>query len=638
MLPPISRSHHRVKSSSGGDTRAPLAPVSAFCHRVVFFLLVALLTVAPLVPAAWEAWGRNGMVCVVGLMMLVWIVSQLLGRDVQLVSTLLNAPMMLLATYAVIRYGLSDVEWVARRDVLLLLGMALLFFMATNVIRHRWQFVFLMWIPLGVGVVLSLQGLWQMLYNEWGSIDSAMRREAIRGNFVETADHLAYLHMAFPIAVAVFFFSRRTLVEKILCAFASVILVAGMVATGDLHHWFGWMVSVAVLGGYLLRKRGWKFHRVLVGAGVLLVVVTISWLAVLKLDGIAPPQPVIGPAPSIATVPLWRSAVTMAVRNPLIGIGPGMFTWRYPEYRSQQGSPTGADSGCLTFLAEYGVTGALLALSAVVAFCVVAIQILNARARRYSVSSNSNRYAFAVAGLAVMAVALVDAALASGFDASANQFTLVTILAATVTCGLHHRDEHPEKIHTPGKHNLFRLTGIHRVMLTSGFVMALSLFLWLLMKTIPSTFLLERARQRVAQKDFTAAEGLYRKAIRFDVRNFEAMGGLADLCAVRDESTNHDQVLSLYERALARNPYAYELYVKIAHLYDAAGKREKAAEQYQLAIQSDPRNAAYYIASAQHHLRWDERDLAQAAFRRAAALDPACIASATNAPATDSSD
>jgi len=312
-----------------------------------------------------------------------------------------------------------------------------------------------------------------------------------------------------------------------------------------------------------------------------------------------------------------------------------MFPWRYPEFRVQQGSPSVAGSNCFTWLAEYGITGALLALSAVVTFCIVAIQILNARAKRYSASTNSNRYAFTVAGLAIMAGALVDTAMSSGFDPCANQLTLVVLLGAALTCGLHNRNERPDKTHIPGKHTVFRLTGVHRVMLTGGSLVGFALFLWLLINTSPGAVLSARAHQCASQKDLAGAEMMYRRAIRSDERNFEAIAGLADLCAARHEPNDHEEAQRLYERALVLNPYAHELHIKIAGLYDAAGNREKAAEHIQLAIQSDPRNAAHHIARAQHHLRWKENNLAEAAFHRAGALDPALVAAATNAPATE---
>jgi len=598
---------------------------------MIFSLLVALLAVVPLVPATWEVWARNGTLCVVGLMVFLWIVSQCFGNETHLVSTLLNAPMLLLATYAVARYGLSDVEWVARHNVLLLVGMMLLFFVVTNVMRHRWQFTWVIWTLVGVGTLLAIKSFGQLFI----SAGPSAAQETVRSAFKETADHLAYLHMVFPIAAATFLFSRRSMAEKVFCVFVALVLLAGMVATGDWWHWFSWLASAMVLGVYLLRKRGWKFHRVLIGTGMALAVAGISLLAVLRLEGIAPSRSMFSAASSASTVPLWRSAVTMAVRNPLIGVGPGMFPWRYPEFRGQQGSPIAAGSDCFTFLAEYGVIGVLLTLAVVVGFCVAAVQILNARAKRYSASTNSNRYAFTVAGLAVVMAAVVDTAMSSGFDVCANQLTLMAILGATLTCGLHNHNEHPDKTHIPGKHTVFRLTGIHRVMLTGGSLLGFVLFLWLLVNTSPGAVLSARAGQCASEKDFSGAESMYRRAIRSDECNFEALAGFADLCAARNEPNDHEEALKLYERALVLNPYAHELHIKIASLYDAAGNRQQAADQIQLAIQSDPRNAAYYIARAQHHLRWKENAPAEADFHRAGVLDPAAVAAATNAPAAE---
>ncbi len=579
--------------------------------------------------------------CLAGVIAAMWVLSQFSGREVHLVSTLLSAPVLLLASYMVVRYGLTEVELSARGVMMKFLGMAILFFVSTNVIYHRWQFHWLVWILVALGALAALEGLRQWLMNGWGnaiSVTGLMGKKAIRGPFASSAEFAVFLHMMFSVVVSLFLFSRYPLSLKMVCAFVAGIIGLALVATGQAQYWVGWVLSITVLGIYLLRKRGWKFRWALLGASVLLLVVGAAWLAAYKLEVMAP-SPVrahvetlettgtVSPiAPASPSVPLWRSALTMALRNPLMGVGLGMFEWRYPFYRGQQGTPTDAGNDWLGIFVESGFIGVVLTVWVAVAFVVAAVQILNARARRYSASTASNRYAYVVAGLAAFVAVVVDGLLMKGFGACGNQLVLLTIMAITLTSALHNRNDNPEKSHTPGKLTLFRLTGVHRVLLTAGSILLLLLFLWLVITTCPGEVFLSRAQQYALHREWSEAEAFYRRAIRSDPRNYQALVGLGDLYVARaamdsDEALAlREQALSRYQQAIILNPYAYELRIKMGQLYDVLGSREKAEEQYKLALQGDPRNGLYHEATAGHYQRWGETGQAEQHFRLAAKL------------------
>ena len=78
-----------------------------------------------------------------------------------------------------------------------------------------------------------------------------------------------------------------------------------------------------------------------------------------------------------------------------------------------------------------------------------------------------------------------------------------------------------------------------------------------------------------------------------------------------------DEALTWYERAFTANPYAMDVQIKIARVYDALGKREFAEERYCRAVQADPENASYLAQLGLHGLRWGETEDAVASFARA---------------------
>jgi tetratricopeptide (TPR) repeat protein len=218
------------------------------------------------------------------------------------------------------------------------------------------------------------------------------------------------------------------------------------------------------------------------------------------------------------------------------------------------------------------------------------------------------------------------------FDSLVNQLTLATIMGATLTCGIQNHNEGSSKSHSAGRLTLVRMTKVHRVLLTCCSLLGVGLFLWLLVHTCPGSILLHQAGRHVAQEEWSTAQGLYQKALRLDPKNFEAITGMGDVLAASKETDELHQALTWYERALVLNPYAHGLRIKMGQIHDRLGNREKAGECYRLAVQYDPRNAAYHVARAEHHRRWNEDDLAKEACRRAVALDSSAAPAATNAP------
>src|SRR2546430_2722322 len=68
-----------------------------------------------------------------------------------------------LAAYGVIRYGLSEIEPIARGAMMQGLGAALFFFLVLNNVRHRWHVTVVAWALVGTGTLVAVCALWQVL-------------------------------------------------------------------------------------------------------------------------------------------------------------------------------------------------------------------------------------------------------------------------------------------------------------------------------------------------------------------------------------------------------------------------------------------------------------------------------------------
>lgn len=616
MPPPTSPRLARSRSQESWDSGLPW-PAQTLAN-LAFVTVLTVLALAPLLQGTFQPWAHGVLVLLVVLAALFWAASLCVGPETHVVFSTINAPLLVLTTYGIVRYSIAEVESVARPQMVAMVTVCLLFFVVLNTLRRHWQVMALVWTVVSLGVCLALVAFWQVL-----------RGGAATGTFPEPGMLAVYLHLAFALAAAFFLFSRRSVNEKVAFAFASLVCIIGLALTQSHWSWLGWSLGSLVLGIYLLRKRGWRFRWVLTGTVTLLVVLGAALIVASRLDLAAPDNHVLvqqlAPGQSQG-LNLALDLVRLARRHLLMGAGPGMASWLLPNGWADQ--PTVLGSEVLTFLAEYGLFGVVLLLWVAGCFGLLAVRILALRASRYSASTPSNRYAFAVAGLALFAVLLLDASTGIGLPAGANLLSAAALGAATLTCGLHHRGSLEDRAPKFGQYSVVRLKGIARYILVGGLVALVALLAMRVHKSYPAHLLVQLGQRKQAHLRWGAAESAYKRAWQLDGRNFAIAEHLADLFAARatwnptQRALLSQEAIRWYDRCLTLNPHNLDALVKKARLYDSLGQRDKAREYFLQAAAARPTRAAYQTELGLHHSRWHDVSAAQHAFDRALQLDP----------------
>jgi tetratricopeptide (TPR) repeat protein len=154
-------------------------------------------------------------------------------------------------------------------------------------------------------------------------------------------------------------------------------------------------------------------------------------------------------------------------------------------------------------------------------------------------------------------------------------------------------------------------------------VVAAALLISRARKTYPSDLSLRMAERAKEQMNWPEAEKYYLRALAYDPRNFEAAEAFGDFYSARaswnarERNELCNKALRQYQRAYTLNPYAHDILIKIARLYDVLRKPDRATEQLTRALQVDPRNASYHAQLGLHYQRWGDNDKAAASFRRA---------------------
>ncbi|HTS16804.1 MAG TPA: O-antigen ligase family protein [Verrucomicrobiae bacterium] len=554
---------------------------------------------------------------------LFWIVRILDVREVPVVFSAMGAPVVAVAAYGVIRYGLSEVEPVAGTPMMLWVAAILLFFLLLNNVRHRWHVTAIVWVLTSTGTFVALYSLWQTFSGSsfvWAFPQPEQYLGRASGTFLRPSHAAAYLQMVFPVGAATFLFSRRTFEQKVVIAVGSLVMGAALLLIDTPNGWLGWLASMIVLLIYIGKRGGKRSRWLVVGVALLGLLLLATLIGILAAGGTVKGS---GAIPSGSPSELWHTAWQMARARLFLGIGPGMFQWLYPAHRTMQGVVDTPGNEYGSVFVEFGLIGLGLIAWTLVAFVVAAVHILSARAARYSASTPSNRYAFAVGGLASVVGVAVGSLFDSSLHAPANLFALVAITAATLTCGIRPSGKIEEDEALPGRYAPLKIKGVNKVILTLTVAMAMLVPGWRLYRTYLSDIHARLGRRASEALDWDSARDDYVKAWKYDRRNFEVTTAVGDLqCAqatwnsAQREKLLNDAII-WYERAVTANPYATDVQIRIGRVYDALGKRELAEERYRRAVEADPQNASYQAQLALHHQRWAETNDAVAGYARA---------------------
>jgi hypothetical protein len=624
----MATNRRRSSSTENALGEIPQGPIARFCQNAIFFIILLVLIFSTMAFGAVRPWALAPIMIAVAFATCLWIVRLLAAHEAYVVFSPLAAPVLVLATYVVMRYTLAEVEPISRPDMMFAVTAALMFFLSTNNIRHRWQITTLVWTLVILGGGLALYGLGQAVIGHpwiWWFPQYECYRGAASGVFIRPTSFVVYLHMAAAMAGANFHFSRRSLHSKVVLILAGGLIFGGLLFSYAPAYWLGWLAAAAILVAYTFRKHGWKIRWFLLGLGIS-VVTAIFLLAATRSGRPHPPSSLVEqsmPAINQVSRATWQSAIKIGLKNPWLGSGPGMFRWLYPAHRTTQQRQDWGPNEYLTVFAEYGVTGLLLVLWVGIAFAIAAIQILKVRAKRYSAATASNRFAFTIGGLAIFAAVAVDAALGCDIRVGANLFTVLVIMAATLTCGVHHRSMDAEKLNVTGKYTTMRVKGPTLMVFIGSLVVLMGLMGSRMRQTFPAYFLVRYAEREQAQLRWTVAQKLYQRAWQMDHRNLDAIEALGDLYSARatwnpsERAAFFREALTWYDRLLTVNPYANDAFVKMARLHDLLGNREKAAAHYLRALDADPKNASYHAAYALHCQRWGDDTHARASAIRA---------------------
>lgn len=355
---------HCPLGSAALDSREPGSStperVAGWCEKLIFALILAILFIGPL---AFGAARPREFLVLQGLTLAaasVWLVRLWMGGTIRLLWSPVCWAVLGFMTYAVVRYRLTLLEYVAREELIRVLVYGLLFLLILNLLARE-QFVSVMGYSLvllaaGIGLYAAYQFLSGSTWI-WHLPQPAQYRGRASGTYV-CPNHLAgFLEMILPLGLACLFTGRLGRGQRLPVGGASLLILAGIGATLSRGGWLATGLSLVVFFSLLARHPEFRF-RALIGLLILLAGgVVFVGLSKLARERIA--QTVVAGQIQDIRLQLWRPAWQMWREAPWLGVGPGHFNYRFNVYRpeSVQEQPDRVHNDYLNTLTDWGLVG-----------------------------------------------------------------------------------------------------------------------------------------------------------------------------------------------------------------------------------------------------------------------------------------
>lgn len=346
-----------------------------FCERGILGLVLAILVFTPLafggisqVPAG----TRFDFILVnpfnivqwltVGVL-LFWMLRLWADPRIKLLWPPICWAVVAFAAYAVIRFLTSDIEYVARQEMIQALVYTFLFFAIVNNLHRQECVQFITLTLVFLAMAISFYAIYQFVSGSnkvWCLTKPYMKRGS--GTFISPNNLAGFLEMILPLGLAYTLTSRTKALTKVFVGYASLAIIAGIAVSASRGGWFATAIALLVFFVVLLFHHT---HRIPALALLLVIVIGGFYFGPrniffkTRLQQIQDPN---GGVSSGERFEIWHSAVQLWRENIWAGIGPAHFDYRFGKYRpaSVQLSPDRVHNDYLNTLTDWGIIGVTL--------------------------------------------------------------------------------------------------------------------------------------------------------------------------------------------------------------------------------------------------------------------------------------
>lgn len=583
--------------------------IDAWCERGILALVLGILVFGPLATGAVRTLEFLVIQALTIGVILLWAIRLWLRPRPQFLMPPMGWAVVAFAIYAVVRYCLADIEYVARLESIRVLIYTFLFFAIVNNL-HRQESVNL----IGYTLVFLAMGIsFYAAYQFFSGNDHVWHfsNEHYRGRGTGTyvnPNHLAgFLEMILPLAIAYTLVGRVKPVLRILLGYCMLVIGLGICVSLSRG---GWLASSLAFVGFffvLLFHRGYR------------LVAAITLVSLLVLGGFVVPKFAVVQERAKRTMSeaatkefsrylLWLPTIKLWEQEKVIGIGPGHYDYRFRSVRPQevQLRPDRAHNDYLNTLVDWGLVGFVL-VSTALGLMAWGIR----RTWRYVRGSapdlgsrGSNRFAFVLGATFGLFALMIHSLVDFNMQIPANAILAVTLMALLST-----------HIRFSTERFWFNAPPLVRVLVTIVLLAGLTVLAYTGTRSGKQYLALERASALPAYSpEKTAA---LEKAFAAEPHNFETAYEIGECFRVQSWEGGDDYAelaqtaIKWFSKAEALNPYDGYSLLRKGMCLDWLGRYEEAAPYFSRAEDLDP-NGYFTVA----HVGWHYVQMGQFAAAR----------------------
>lgn len=409
--------------------------LDAVLEKCILGLVTLVLVLAPLLFGSTLVRDQMILSGLTSIALGVWIVRLWVRSEYRILWPPFAWAVLAFVAYAVWRYKMAEVEYIARLDLnCILLFAAIFFLILDNLNRQEWT-QFLVYTLIFVGMVMAMYAIYQYLTGSkfiYNTPQPPGYYGRASGPFV-CPNHLAgYLAMTIPLAFAMTLMGRLKPVMKVFLGYAAIVMLCGLVTTVSRGGIAAAAVGLLALFGILLFNREFRLPA---AVALVLIVIPAVWMATKSFSMQARmKKAVVSGEFGDDRFLVWPIAKTIWRANYWTGVGPGHFDMHFrslrPPLGQMQGRPYRVHDDYLNVLADYGIIGFGLVLGAWGVFWLGAVRIWKFVRRANDLGSRQSTRGAIVLGASAGLIALL-AHVTVDFDTyiPALALVIVTLLA-----------------------------------------------------------------------------------------------------------------------------------------------------------------------------------------------------------------
>ena len=404
-----------------------------WCERGIIALVLAILVFGPLATGAVRTLEFLIIQGLTVAAMILWMVRLWLKPRPQFLMPPFGWAVLAFVAYAVARYFMADIEYVARLELIRVVVYAAIFFVVVNNL-HRQETVNLVgFTMLFLAMGIAIYGGYQFFTGDnrvWHFQNTYANRAT--GTYINPNHFAGFLEMLLPLGIAYTVVGRMKPTLRILLGYASLMIAAGIAISLSRGGWIATSLALILFFLVLLFHRGFRLPAAL---ALVVMLLGIGYCAPRSSLIQQRAETVVKEAGSTeyTRYRLWLPAIELWRATPWLGLGPGHFDYRFRSVRPQeiQLQPDRAHNDFLNTLVDWGIVGFVLVMGAL---AVITFGVAKAWRNVGGVAADlgnrrSNRFAFVLGASFGLVALFFHSAFDFNMHIPANAILAVTLLA-----------------------------------------------------------------------------------------------------------------------------------------------------------------------------------------------------------------